>query len=46
MIRPASKIVINLGTRDPKDWQPLHNYIQQMTYSQLAKYQTTRKLAA
>ena len=29
MIRPASKIVINFGTRDPKDWQPLHNYIQQ-----------------
>ena len=29
MIRPASKIVINFGTRDPKDWQPLLNYIQQ-----------------
>ena len=35
-----------LWKRDPKDWQPLHNYIEQMTYSQLAKYQTTRKLAA
>ena len=28
-MRPAPKIVINFGTRDPKDWQPLHNYIQQ-----------------
>ena len=29
MILPAPKMVINFGTRDPKDWQPLHNYIQQ-----------------
>ena len=28
-MRPAPKIVIKFGTRDPKDWQPLHNYIQQ-----------------
>ena len=28
MIRPTSKIVTNFRTRDPKDWQPLHNYIQ------------------
>ena len=46
-MRPAPKIVTNFGTRDPKDWQPLHNYIQlKMIFSQLAKNQTTRKLAA
>ena len=29
MIRPASKIVTYFRTRDPEDWQPLHNYMQQ-----------------
>ena len=45
-MRPAPKIVINFGTRDPKDWQPLHNYIQQNDIFTTSKNQTTRKLAA
>ena len=46
MIRPASKIVTNFRTRDTKDWQPLHNYIQQNEIFTTSKNQTTRKLAA
>ena len=46
MIRPTSKIVTNFGTRDPRDWQPLHNYIQRNEIFITSKNQTTRKLAA
>ena len=46
MMRPASKIVTNFRTRDPKDWQPLHNCIQQNEIFTTSKNQTTRKLAA
>ena len=46
MIQPAPTIVTNFRTRDPKDWQPLHNYIQQNEISTTSKNQTTRKLAA
>ena len=45
-MQPALKIVINFGTRDPKDWQPLHDYIQQNEIFTTSKNQTTRKLAA
>ena len=45
-MQPASKIVTNFGTRDPEDWQPLHNYIQQNEIFTTSKNQTTRKLAA
>ena len=46
MRRPASKIVTNFRTRDPKDWQPLHNYVQQNEIFTTTKNQTTRKPAA
>ena len=46
MMRPALKIVTNFRTRDPKDWQPLHNFIQQNEIFTTSKNQTTRKLAA
>ena len=28
MIQPTPEIITNFRTRDSKDWQPLHNYIQ------------------
>ena len=47
MIRPTPEIVTNFRTRDSKDWQPLHIYIQpKMKLTKLARNQTTRKLAA
>ena len=45
-MRPAPKIVTNFRTRDPKDWQPLHNYIQQNEIFTTSINQTTRKLVA
>ena len=45
-MQPAPKIVTNFRTRDSKDWQPLHNYIQQNEIFTTSKNQTTRKLAA
>ena len=49
MIRPASKIVTNFRTRDPKDWQPLHNYIQQneiSTTSKIPDYEEASSIAS
>ena len=47
MIRPASKIVTNFRTRDPKDWQPLHNFIQlKNDILSTSKNQTTRKASS
>ena len=47
MIQPALEIVTNFRTRDPKDWQPLHNYIQLKGIFKFSKKnRTTRKLAA
>ena len=46
MIRTTSKIVTNFRTRDPKDWQPLHNYMQQNDIFTTSNNRTTRKLAA